>query len=45
MMSEGSCDTENMSNDVENSQELIYCILENLSCNDISQYYILDYIF
>ncbi len=39
MISEGSCDTEDWSNDAENS-DLITGINYILNCNNISQYYI-----
>ncbi len=45
MISEGSCDTEDWSNDAENSKlYLNYKKIEN-NCNNISQYYCLYYIF
>ncbi len=52
MISEGSCDTENWSNDAENTAlpsekiHLIFkCIKIEKSCNIISQYYCLYCIF
>ncbi len=52
MISEGSCDTENWSNDAENTalpSEKIHLILKYIkiekSCNIISQYYCLHCIF
>ncbi len=46
MSSEGSCDTKDWSNDAENSAlhhtntlHFKYIQIENIYCNDISQYY------
>ncbi len=52
MNSEGSCDTKDWSNDAENSAShhtntlhFKYIQIENIYCNDISQYYCFHCIF